>query len=562
MVRSLALLVVAALVSTLTACTQDTDTPPDRAGGGVTAGCDPRLDAAFTAWAAAGFSGSVAISTGGRFDCLAAYGSADDATGTANTVDTVFSIGSVTKSVTAATVFDLVDAGKLALGDRVGRLLPELTGPVAGVTVEQLLLHTGGLSGTHGEDHEPLDRAAALAAISDLDLAFRPGSGHAYSNAGYTLLALLIERVSGMSYREYTASTVLRLPDGRVAGGFWDGAPAAPGPRAVGYLDGGRPGERGDFPGPHWALDGNGSLAMTMRDLAAWTHALFSGRVVSPESVAAISRPGRALGEGRAETPGWVALDASVFGEPFLASAGGGGDVGHNAVVAWIPDGQRVVAMASNEPGLSAEDLLRTVGRALLGHEPLPTPSARPTGSGPAVAGGRYALATGGAFEVTTAGNQVTVAGLGTDAVAALFPPGGDVPAEDFRAHERRVLALFEGDTREGREERKALESTLGAIRGVRPAGTVFRDGEIRTYVTLTTGSGPVLAWYAVSADGGVGAAEAPTGPPAAKLVPAGGGRYRPDDPTGAGPQVTLEFRDRRLTVAGPAGTTVATLTG
>jgi CubicO group peptidase (beta-lactamase class C family) len=575
--RLIPALAAMAVVVVLAACTRDTDTPAAPAGTATAARCDPALDTALGAWARAGFSGSVAVSTGGRVDCLAAYGSADDATGRPNTVDTVFSIGSVTKAFTAATVLDLAAKGRLRLDDRVGRFLPDLKDPVAGVTLRQLLLHTSGLTGSHGQDHRPLSREAALAAISDLRLAFPPGSDYVYSNAGYTLLGLVIEAVSGRGYRDHTAATILRLPGGRVAGGFWDGTPAAPGPRAVGYLDSGGAGESGDFAGPHWALDGNGSLAMTMRDLADWTHALFTGRLVAPEAVEAIVAPGHDLGEGRSETPGWVSVDASVHGTPFLASAGGGGDVGHDAIVAWVPRDRRVVAVASNTPGVSAEELLRRVGPALLAGRPLPTPSGQPSGGGPsagpsagssagasvgAAAPGRYELETGGVLEVATAGNQVTVTATGADAVGALLPPRGDVAAGDVSAHEKRVLALLAGRTAEGRQERKAVEDALGPVRDVRLAGTVVREGELRTYVSLVAGTRSVLGWYAVNEQGGIEGAEVPTDLPALALVPVGGGRYRPHDPAGTGPEVTVEFSGGRMVVTGPGGAVTARRAG
>ncbi|MCW6008665.1 beta-lactamase family protein [Micromonospora sp. CPCC 205371] len=555
------LVVLTAGVMALAGCTDDGDDPAPTAS--TAARCDPSLDAAFRAWARVGFSGTVAVSTGGDFDCLAAYGAANDATNTPNTVDTVFEIGSVTKAVTAASVVDLAEDGKLALTDPVGRLLPELKGPVAAATIEQLLRHTSGLTGSHGTDHEPLDRDAAVKAIGRIELAFKPGSGYAYSNAGYTLLALVIEKVSGKSYREYTASTTLRLPDGRTAGGFWDGEPAAPGPRAVGYLDGGRTGEAGDFAGPHWVLDGNGGVAMTVRDLATWARALFTGELVSPESAKAIAAPGHDLGKGRSEALGWVAFDPSVYGTRLLATAGGGGDVGHNAVVAWIPERQRVVAMASNKPDVSAEDLLAKMVPALLAGEPLPTPSPPPAGSGPAATVGRYELETGGTFDVTAAGSRVTVAATGADAIAALFPPAGSVTAGDFRANEERVVALLDGGTQEGREERENLEDTFGGeIRGVTLAGTLAQDGDIRTYVTITIAGKDVIGWYAVGAEGGIEAAEVPADPPALRLAPAGGDQYRPDDPTGAGPDVAVTFGEGRMTISGPAGTAVAKLAG
>ena len=332
------LLTAAALVA---GCGTDApDAPGARSPAPV---CDAELDRAFRAWADAGFSGSVAVTTGGEPDCVAAYGLADRDADRPNTVDTVFAIGSVSKAFTAAAVLDLVDAGRLTLSDRAGDLVPGLTGPAAGVTVEQLLLHTSGLTGSHGQDHEPLSRATAVAAIGRLGLAFEPGSDFLYSNAGYTLLALVVEAVSGRPYRDQLAAEILPLPGGDVAGGFWDGEPAAPGPRAVGYGDAGPTDEMGDFGGPHWALAGNGDLAMTMGELADWTHALFTGRIVGPGAVGLLDRLRFDQGDGTAEAPGWVAVNAQAYGEPILTTAGGGGDVGHDTVVAWLPESERVV---------------------------------------------------------------------------------------------------------------------------------------------------------------------------------------------------------------------------
>ncbi|GAA3392307.1 serine hydrolase domain-containing protein [Cryptosporangium minutisporangium] len=553
------LLVAVLLIATLTACTDDTDPEPTpRASTGQ---CDAGLHEAFSAWTRAGFSGTVAISTRGRFDCLAGFGTANDSAGTPNTPDTVFSIGSVTKSLTAATIFHLVDAGKLSLDDRVGRLLPELTGPVADVTVKQLLLHTSGLNGSHSEDHQPLSRDAAITAISRLELAFPPGTDYLYSNAGYTLLALLIEKVSGSSYRDYTARNILTLPGGKVAGGFWDGEPAAPGPRAVGYSEKGAPGHAGKFAGPHWAVDGNGGLAMTARDLAAWTHALFTGRLLSSESVRAISTPVQDLGDGQAETPGWGAIDASVYGKPFLTASGGGGDVGHNAVVVWLPERQQAIVVMSNKSRLPAGKLVEALAPALVAGHRLPTPGAPPADADTAARVGTYRLPTGGSLDVSASGNRLVMAARGVDAVVAALPPRG-LSAEDIRDHERRVLAVLRGESSDGRKERTLFESTYGPITDLALAGTVFHDNDIRTYVTISTRSRSVLGWFSVDKEGGIAAVEVPTESPSLALVPSGAGRYRPDDPTGTGPEVTVEFADDRMTVTTPRGTTVARRTG
>jgi CubicO group peptidase (beta-lactamase class C family) len=563
MKRALAL-AAAAVALALAACDSDGDAP-ERAPTAAGDRCDPNLDRSLRAWAGAGFSGSIAVSSRGEFDCLAGYGLADTAAKRSNTIDTVFSIGSVSKAFAAAAVADLVGAGKLSLSDRAGDLLPGLEGPVARATVAQLLLHTSGLTGSHGRDHRPLSRDEAIAAIGELEQAFEPGSDFLYSNAGYTLLALIVEEVSGMSYRTYVASRILRLPGGTVAGGFWDGEPAARGPRAVGYLEEGPTEEMGDFGGPHWALAGSGDLAMTMRGLAAWTHALFTGRIVSPDAVDILTRPGFAHGNGQSETPGWVAHDESVHGVPFLATAGGGGDVGHNAVVAWIPEGEQVVAIASSGPGVTAEELLEAIGPALLAGDPLPAPRAPSGAVDPSVLAaiaGTYQLESGGSFEVAARDGRLAITASGPKALAAVFPLPSDFTTSDARAHERRVSALLAGETSEGRQERRLFEADFGPIENVEITGTIAREGELRTYVTIRSGKEAVLTWFAVDERGGIAAASVPADPPKLEFVPAGRHRYRPDDPTASGPELTVEFDRGWMTVTGPAGEARARLEG
>ncbi|MDF5758983.1 serine hydrolase domain-containing protein [Spongiactinospora sp. TRM90649] len=552
------LAVIAAAALTAAACSTPSEPARPSAASGA-AQCDPEIASELRAWAKAGFSGSIAISTDGRPRCLAAYGTADDAARAPNTPQTVFDIGSITKAFTAAAVFALAEEGGLSLDDRAGELLPGLKGPAARATVRQLLLHTSGLRGSYAADDQPVGADAALAGIGGLEAAFPPGEGYLYSNAGYTLLALIVEKVSGTTFRSYVAAEVLRLPGGRTAGGFWEGQPAAPGPRAVGVLDDGTPGRPGGrFAGPYWAIEGNGGLAMTTRDLADWTHALFTGKIVSPASAKSLATPGVEIEEGRSETPGWVAVDAEVFGLPFLTASGGGGDAGQTATVVWVPGRRIAIAIAANRPKIPAGDLMRVIGPALLAGEPLPTPTGERVDPGDLGAiVGTYELDSGGSYDVRTADGRLLVTPSGVDAVRALFPPRGLTRAELGR-HERRVLALLTGATREGRKERAAIEESGGPIRRVRPAGTLTAGGEIRTYVTLTTGSRSILCWYAVNEEGGVEASSVPGAPARLALLSTGKNRFQPDDPVGVGPQVRLTFEEGTMKITGPDGRATA----
>jgi hypothetical protein len=291
-------------------------------------------------------------------------------------------------------------------------------------------------------------------------------------------------------------------------------------------------------------MEGNGGLAMATGDLAGWAGALFDGDVLSAAATRDLTTLRYDQGDGTAEVPGWVAYDRAAFGEPAYLTAGAGG-TGHDVVVAVLPESHRVLALASNTAALSAEDLLEVVGPAFAAGDPLPRPAHRSDPIDPAAAravAGRYALGSGGSFEVGVQDDRLAIAASGRDAVAALFPRPDGYAQEDVDRHERAVRALVGSD------------STL--------QGTIVRDHELRTYVTDPSGPTQGLAWYALDEAGGINASEVGTDPPTLLLVPAGDRAYRPYDPTGAGPDLTVTFPDRTLVVAGPGGRTTTATAG
>ncbi len=154
------------------------------------------------------------------------------------------------------------------------------------------------------------------------------------------------------------------------------------------------------------------------------------------------------------------------------------------------------------------------------------------------------------------ADDGLAISANGADAAAVLFQPSGDVTAGDIAAHEDRVLATLAGETQEGREELDILESEIGPIDDVELAGTVFAEGELRTYVNVVAGSESITLWYAIDEGGGIAGVDGPTDPPDLRLVPSGDGDFRPEDPTGSGLELTVTFEDGRMTVSGPETTT------
>ncbi|GLI42715.1 serine hydrolase domain-containing protein [Glycomyces algeriensis] len=544
--KRIAIISAAAMLAAACSSTSDVDPGPDRA-------CDPALADALGAWAEVGFSGTVAID-GGGLDCQAAFGLADAEAGTANTEETVFGIGSVSKAFAAAAVLDLVDAGVFTLDAAAGELLPGLGGPAAEATVEQLLLHTSGIEGGHGTDHRPLDRDEAIAAISALESAFEPGTDYLYSNAGYSLLALIVDEQSGSSYREYLDEAILAIPGGH-AGGFWDGEPTPAGPRAIGYTDGAPAPETGGFAGPHWAMAGNGDLAMTAAELSDWTQALFAGEIIAPDAVDLLLGTVFDHGDGTAEIPGWVSIGPDMLGVPVIGASGGGGDTGHNAVATWLPETGTSIAITGNTDDVLPDELLEVLLPALVTGEPMEVPDER-VEVDPAELQARegvYTLDSGSTLTAAAEDQALTVTADGADAVAAMFG-SDDFAAEDAAAHEDAVLALLDGESAAGRAEREAIEADTGPVTGIDLAGTVDAGGELHTYVRISGEDGDMLAWYALDEQDQIAAVEYDAGPPAFTLIPTGEGQYRPDEPIAAEAAVAVSFQDEVMTVDGPAG--------
>ncbi|HSC49223.1 MAG TPA: serine hydrolase domain-containing protein [Gaiellaceae bacterium] len=149
------------------------------------------------------FSGVVLVAHDGRVALLRGYGGAK--------AGSLFDIGSVAKTFTAAAVLRLEQEGRLRLDDPISRFLPHVPARQRRVTVRRLLTHTAGLPQSFGRDLERVGRAAAVRRF--LRAPGPPAGRFAYSNAGYTLLAAIVERASGMPFRRFVRTRLL-LPAG------------------------------------------------------------------------------------------------------------------------------------------------------------------------------------------------------------------------------------------------------------------------------------------------------------------------------------------------------------
>ncbi len=157
------------------------------------------------------FSGAVLLARNGKILLQEAHGFASKEYEYRNRLDTKFSLGSINKTFTQIAICQLMQQGKLAPNDLLGKHLPDYPNREAAskVTIHHLLTHRSGIGDFFNEKYEntPKDKVRTLqdylALFASEPLAFAPGSQERYSNGGYIVLGLLIEKVSGQNYFDY-----------------------------------------------------------------------------------------------------------------------------------------------------------------------------------------------------------------------------------------------------------------------------------------------------------------------------------------------------------------------
>jgi CubicO group peptidase (beta-lactamase class C family) len=225
-----------------------------------------------------GFGGVARIYRHGSLILSTGYGTARRDPDRGFTPVTVVQIGSGTKDFTTVAILQLVERGRLTLDDSLGRFVPEAPADKRRITIRQLIRHRAGFSPGLPPDSQLITRDDFVRRAMAQQLAFAPGEREQYSNVGYSLLALIIERQSGMSYDAFVDANILQ-PLGLKNLGYH--LPRfAPERVAVGQRDGVQIRSLLEFPhpadGPSWTLRGNGGMLGTMEDITTFYQALFN----------------------------------------------------------------------------------------------------------------------------------------------------------------------------------------------------------------------------------------------------------------------------------------------
>ena len=308
---------------------------------------------------------SAAAERSGEVVFSASFGSANLEHGVAITPTTRFYSGSVSKQFTAAAIAMLAMDGKLSLDDRIGKHFPELPGYAAEASVRQLVHHTSGLRdyttliALQGRDlHNSITEAEILDLIAAQKAGnFEPGTQYSYSNSGYFLLGMLVERVSGQTLREFTEKRIF-APLRMTRSHFHDNHLEMVPERAEGYLhsETGWQGNR-----TRVAQVGGGGLITTANDLLKWNAWLHSDDNALKQLMLSKGK----LKSGKTISYGFGVSHGQHNGLPTISHGGSLG--GFRANLAWYPEQHLSIAVLCNLDQVSPKSKSDHIAEIVLG---------------------------------------------------------------------------------------------------------------------------------------------------------------------------------------------------
>ena len=327
------------------------------------------VDTVFARWTQASPGCAVGVARDGRIVLERAYGMADLERDAPNRADTIFEAGSVSKQFTAAAVLLLARDGRLSLDDPVRKYVPELPEYAAGtITLRHLLTHTSGLRDwgelagiagwprgrrvhTHAHVLEIVARQRALN--------FAPGTNWSYSNSGYNLSAIIVARVSGQSFADFSRDRIFG-PSGMARTSWRDDYTRIVKHRAIAYAPAAG-GYREDMPFEN--VHGNGGLLTTVGDLLRWNEHFSSPTIGDHQLVAAQQTPGR-FNDGRAHEYAMGLYVRTYRGVREVSHSGS--TAGYRAYLARYPEHRASVAVLCNAADANPTQYARAVAAAYL----------------------------------------------------------------------------------------------------------------------------------------------------------------------------------------------------
>ena len=462
---------------------------------------------------------ALGVSRGGAVVLERGYGMANLETDTPIRPSSIFHVASVSKQFTAAAIMLLEREGKLSLDDDIRKYLPEIPDYGTPITIRHLLTHTSGLRdqwellalarGRFEEDR--ITEADVLDIVSrQKSLNFKPGAEYVYSNTGFTLLGVIVRRITGKSLKDFAAERIF-MPLGMTRTHFHDDYTMLVRGRTSAYEPRRGPGEHWRVSIPNFDTYGATSLYTTVGDLLRWEANLDHPVVGDARMYARMETP-TPLTTGDTSNYGFGLVMGTYRGARVIEH--NGADAGYRSYVGRFPDKGLAIAITCNSSTANTTGLARGVADAFLSGElaPVEVPA---TQQAVALAPDRLQRRAGVYVQPTTLqivrltvrDGRLGIDGPNAPALVALSDtrfalPGqaGDIVfADGDRAGFERRAAGQRPVSYEWRQAVAPTATTLAQYAGIyvsdELAGAVYRVGTTDSTLTFRTGtSDPFVA--------------------------------------------------------------------
>ncbi|MFK5894361.1 MAG: serine hydrolase domain-containing protein [Pseudomonadota bacterium] len=333
----------------------------------ITAWTDNFIKETLTLEKAAGVS--ILVAKGDEIIFCKAYGHSDIENNVAAKINTVYEIGSLTKQFTSVAIMQLIEQGKLSLSDDITKYIPDFPSKGKNITLANILYHTSGIKNyiqagfadskmapgklvNNAEYRLDLRPEEMRKFFENEPLDFEPGTSWSYSNSGYFLAGLIIEKVSGMSYEDYIESKLFTTLS-MTASSYTNFEDIVPN-RAHGYkVKNGKllNADLMDMSVPYSA----GALSSTLADLFKWNRTLHKTNVLlNKESYKTLITPGK-LNNGSLVPINYALGIASPIRDGHKSILHPGSISGFSSIASYFPEEDITVIVLSNtSPNMSA----------------------------------------------------------------------------------------------------------------------------------------------------------------------------------------------------------------
>jgi CubicO group peptidase (beta-lactamase class C family) len=347
---------------------------------------DQAVDGIFAKWGSTTPGCAVGVAVNGKPVLLKGYGMADLEHDVRNTPDTIFEAGSVSKQFTAMAIMLLARDGKLSIDDPVRKYIPELPDYHVPLTIRHMLTHTSGLRDWGSVESiagwPRTSRAYTHAHVLDIvsrqqALNFTPGDHYSYSNTGYNLSAIIVSRVSGLSFAEFSRQRIF-APLGLTHTSWRDDFTRVVKNRAIAYSE-----QDGAFhiEMPFENVHGNGGLLTTVGDLLKWNENFVHPTVGDASIVAQMTTAGR-FNDGKPQDYALGLMLGELRGVKNINHSGS--TAGYRAHLNRFPDAHTSVAVLCNVSSGDASRSAQRVSELYLAGRMKPAVAAAATPAAPA----------------------------------------------------------------------------------------------------------------------------------------------------------------------------------